>query len=260
MQGLKKFLTRQDGSAVVSNTAAMSALTETRPPRGAIVVVVVGLVATLAAAVLATDSVGGSSVVLEWERRAPIADSRPAAIPGGGSMQLGEAGLRTTEDNVNGERVYRVTAVLTIEAGSAVGQARVRCRMRGGPGAELGRTVNSRGAFPRSSGEYNLTKQDVPGSVGIKFHSRGAEYASLEFEDAFPTFTDLPGVVVSWAPYSPTAQEWQWGLPEGRPAEPLQLGFASFWRSTGAPQARISCTLENSDGAATVRTAGDLKR
>jgi hypothetical protein len=236
----------------------MSVLTETRPPRGAIVVIVAGLIATLAAAALSTESAGGSSVELEWERRAPIPDSHAAAIPGGGSMQLGDAGLRATEDNVNGERVYRVTAVLRIEAGSAAGQARVRCRMRGGPGAELGRTVNSRGAFPRSSGEYNLTKQEVPGSVGIRFPSRGAEYASLEFEDAFPAFTDLAGVVVSWAPYKTASQEWQWGLPEGRPARPLPLGFASFWRTTGAPEARISCTLENNDGAAAVRTAGNL--
>jgi hypothetical protein len=219
---------------------------------------VIGLIATLAAAVLATDSVGGSSVEVEWVHEGPLPDSRPAAIPGGGSMRLGEAGIKVTEDNVNAERVYRVTAVLRIDAGSAVGQARVRCRMRGGPGAELGRTVNSRGAFPRSSGEYSLTKQDVPGSVGIRFPSRGAEYASLEFEDAFPTFTDLKGVVVSWDTYDPRSMQWQWGLPEGRPAAPLRLGFASFWRTTGSPEARISCTLENSDGAASVGTAGSL--
>ncbi|HET9162914.1 MAG TPA: hypothetical protein VFN89_05635 [Solirubrobacterales bacterium] len=236
----------------------MSGLTQTRPPRGAIVVIAIGLIATLAAALLATESAGGSSISIEFEKEAKIPDSRPAAIPGGGSMRLGAAELRATEENVNGERVYRVTAVLTIDAGSAVGQARVRCRMRGGPGSELGRTVNSRGAFPRSSGEYNLTKQDVPGSVGIRFPVRGAEYASLEFEDAFPAFTELPGVVVSWAPHRTSSQEWQWGLPQGRPSAPLKLGFASFWRATGTPAARISCTLENNDGSAAVRTAGSL--
>jgi hypothetical protein len=236
----------------------MSTVAETRPPRGAIAVIVVGLIATLAAAVLSTESAGGSSVELEWAKRAEIPDSHTATIPGGGTMRLGDAGLRSTEDNVNGERVFRATAVLTIDAGSAVGQARVRCRMRGGAGAELGRTVNSRGAFPRSSGEYNLTKQEVPGSVGIRFPVRGAEYASLEFEDAFPTFTDLPGVVVSWAPARTASQEWQWGLPRGRPTEPLKLGFASFWRTVGTPSVRTSCTLASSSGAAAVHTAGEL--
>ena len=238
----------------------MNVLTETRPPRGAIAVVVVGLIATLAAALLATESAGGSSVAIEFERKGGIAGSQPAAIPGGGSMQLGDAGIAATEENIEGEYVYRVTAVLTIAARSAVGQARVRCQMRGGPRAELGRTVNSRGAFPRSSGEYNLTKQDVPGSVGVRLPIQGAEFASLEFADAFEAFTETPGVVVSWAPSRTRSQEWQWGLPEGRPSTPLSLGFASFWRTSGPAQAHISCTLENNAGAASVRTAGALGR
>jgi hypothetical protein len=132
--------------------------------------------------------------------------------------------------------------------------------MRGGPGAELGRTVNSRGAFPRSSGEYNLTKQEVPESIGIRLPIQGAEYASLEMEDAFEAFTGLPGVVVSWMPYRIHSQEWQWGLPEGRPQEPLTLGFASFWRTTGPPSVGIVCRLETGAGKAAVRTEGELKR
>ena len=258
MQGFGKILAPQDGCAVVSNTTAMSVLTETRPPRGAIAVVVVGVIATIAAALLATESAGGSSVQIEWEKGGTLPASRPAAIPGGGSMRLGEGEIEASEENVNGEYLYRVSAVLGIDAGSAVGQARVRCRMRGGLGAELGRTVNSRAAFPRSSGEYNLTKQDVPGSVGVRLPIQGAEYASLEFKDAFEAFTETPGVVVSWAPHRLKSQEWQWGLPKGRPAKPLSLGFAAFWRTGGAPKAQISCRLENDGGAATVQTAGAL--
>jgi hypothetical protein len=238
----------------------MQRLTESRPPRGALVVIAIGLVATLAAVALATDEVGGSSVEIEWIQRAPLPDSAPAAIPGGGSMRLEEGGLRATEANIEGERVYRATSVLRIEAGSAVGQARVNCRMSGGPGAELGRTVNSRGAFPRSSGEYNLTKQDVPGSVGIRLPIQGAEYASLEMEDAFAAFTDLPGVVVSWMPHRIHSQEWQWGLPKGRPDEPLTLGFATFWRTGGPMSVEVSCTLETGGGKASVQTAGALQR
>jgi hypothetical protein len=236
----------------------MDRIMETRPPRGALAVVAVGLVACVAAWLLSTDEVGGSSVAIEWQQRAPLPDSRPAAIPGGGSMRLEDGGLRATEENINGERIYRATSVLRIEAGSAVGQARVNCRMRGGRGAELGRTVNSRGAFPRSSGEYNLTKQEVPESVGVRLPIQGAEFASLEMGDAFETFTDLPGVVVSWMPYRTASQEWQWGLPEGRPQEALTLGLATFWRSASKPAASVSCTLENATGAATVRTAGSF--
>jgi hypothetical protein len=238
----------------------MDSVLDTRPPRGALAVVAVGLVACVAAWLLSTDEVGGSSVAIEWVQRAPLPDSAPAAIPGGGSMRLEDGGLRVTEANINGERIYRAASVLQIEAGSAVGQARVNCKMRGGRGAELGRTVNSRGAFPRSSGEYNLTKQEVPESVGVRLPIQGAEFASLEMGDAFETFTGLPGVVVSWLPYRTDLQEWQWGLPKGRPQAPLALGFATFWRTTGQPSVETSCTLETGAGRAAVRSAGELKR
>lgn len=236
----------------------MNEALDTRPPRGAIVVVAIGLFATVVAAWLSTDDAGGSSVKLEWEARAELPDSGVAEIPGGGSMRVEDVGLHRTEENVNGEKVFRATAVLRIEAGSAVGQGRVRCQMGSGDDYELGRTVNSRGAYPRSSGEYNLTKQDVPGSVGIKFHSNGAEYASLPMDDTFEVFTDKPGVVVSWDTYDPRSMGWQWGLPEGRPERPLELGFATFWRGTAVPQIDASCTLENAQGAAEVETGGSF--
>jgi hypothetical protein len=236
----------------------MDMLTKSRPPRGALAVIAIGLIATVAAALLATDASGGSSAEIEWVARAPLPDSSQAAIPGGGSMRLQDSGLRASEDNIEGERIFRATSVLRIAPGSAVGQARVRCRMSGGQGAELGRTVNSRAAFPRSSGEYNLTKQEVPGSVGVKLPIQGAEYASLEMGDAFETFTDLPGIVVSWLPHRTHSQEWQWGLPKGRPKAPLELGFASFWRTAGKLTARASCTLETDAGRAAVQTAGQL--
>ncbi len=229
------------------------------PPRGALIVIAIGLVATIAAALLASEEAGGSSVAVEWVAHAPLPGSPMASMPGGGSMRLQDGGLRASEDNVEGERIYRVTSVLWLESGSAVGQGRVRCRMTGGKGAELGRTVNSRAAFPRSSGEYNLTKQDVPGSVGVRLPIHGAEYASLEMEDAFEAFTELPGVVVSWMPHRPYSQEWQWGLPKGRLRRPLELGLASFWRTGGDIAPRVSCTVETDAGKATVRTAGELK-
>ncbi len=227
------------------------------PPRGAIAVVIVGLVATLAAAALATDKSGGAWVEVEWAARGALPDSSPARIPGGGSMKVEDAGLRATETNINGERIFRLAAVLRIDADSAVGQARVDCTMRGG-GGELARTGDNRGAFPRSTSEESLTKQNVPDRVGLKFHISGGEYASLELGDAFDVYTPLRGVVGTWEKHRTSSMGWQWGLPEGRPEEPLTLGFASFWKTTRAPSGSIVCTLENALGSAMVRTAGSL--
>lgn len=236
----------------------MSGSADNRPPRGALAVIAIGLVAILAAAALATDEPLGSAAELEWTARAPLPDSGQAAIPGGGSMQIGEAGIRVTEPNISGYRLYRVAGVLRIDARSAVGQGRVRCSTRVPGSALVAHTPGSRAAYPRSSSGENLTKQDVPEVVLVEFNVEGGELAVLDLEDAFDTFTEQPGVVVSWSPYRKGIQEWQWGLPSGRPAQPLELGFASFWRTTGTPAARISCGIETGAGEATVGTAGEL--
>jgi len=220
-------------------------------------VIALGLLATAVAALASTDESGGGWVTVDWTARAALPDSKPASIPGGGSMKLSDAGLRASEDNIDGERIFRFAAILEIDAGSAVGRARVGCWMSGG-GAELARTGDNRGAFPRSTSEESLTKQDVPDRVGLKFHIGGGEYASLELADAFETYTDLRGVVGTWERHRTKSMGWQWGLPEGRPEEPVTLGLASFWKTTKRPAARASCTLENAVGSATVRTAGSL--
>ena len=220
--------------------------------------VAVGLVATLAAWLLSTDESGGAWVEVEWAARGALPDSRPARIPGGGSMKLEDVGLRVTEANINGERIFRLAAVLRIDAGSAVGKARVGCTMRGG-GAELARTGDNRGAFPRSTSEESLTKQEVPDRVGLKFRISGGEYASLELGDAFDAYTDLRGVVGTWEEHLTDSMGWQWGLPEGRPEKPVTLGFASFWKGTRAPSGSVVCTVENATGPATARTVGSLR-
>lgn len=236
----------------------MDAGSDNRPPRGALAVVAVGLVATVAAALLATDKPIGSAAELFWEAKTPLPDSGQASLPGGGSIGISEAGIRVTEPNFSGYRLYRVAAVLTISAGSAVGQGRVRCATRVPGSALVAHTPGSRAAYPRSSSGESLTKQDVPEVVLVEFNSHGTDLAVLALKDAFDTFTDRRGVVVSWVPYRKGVQEWQWGLPRRRPGRPLELGFASFWRTTATPAARIACTVETAAGSATVRTAGKL--
>lgn len=235
----------------------MKSAFETRPPRGALIVIAVGLLATAVAALASTDESGGSWVEVEWVAKTALPDSKPAPIPGGGSMRLRDTGLRVTEGNIEGERLYRLAAILEIDARSAVGQARVGCTMRG-DGAELARTGDNRGAFPRSTSEESLTKQEVPDRVGLKFHISGGEYASLELGDAFDAYTDLRGVVGTWEKHRTDSMGWQWGFPKGRPDQPVTLGFASFWRTGKSPTGSVSCTVENAVGAATVRTAGSL--
>lgn len=237
----------------------MEASPDSRMPRGALIVVAVGLLACVAAAVLATDKSGGASAEVEWVQRTPLPDSAAVAVPGGrGKMRLVEAGIRDTGVNVSGYSLYRVAAVLEIDAGSAVGSGRIRCAIQAPRRTEVAQTPGSRASYPRSS--EDLFAQEVPEVVLAEFSSQGAGLGVLEFSDLFEDgFSSERGLKVEWPTYRVGQERWEWFLPPGPPTRALVLPFASVWKTTAVPAARIACTVTTSGGSATVRTAGAQK-
>ncbi len=235
----------------------MEAGRETRPPRGALIVIAAGLIACVAAALLTTNAPIGATA-LTWGAKAPFPDSAPVRIPGGGAMRLGDAGIRATSPNVSGYVLYRVAAVLKISPGAAVGYARVRCSVQV-PGRTLAvRTPKQRATYPQPS--EKLSDQPVPPNSVVEFSTQGANLSTVSLRDAFGRFTSEPGVKVEWGKYQPARQGWDWGLPAGLPAKPLTLAFASIWRTTATPAARIACTLTTGKGMTRVKADGALKK
>jgi len=229
-----------------------------RPPRGALIVIAIGLFATLAAAVLANENLAGSVATLEWVEKAPLPDSKKAAIPGGGEMQLTKAEIRATEPNIGEYTLFRSSALLRISAGSAVGQARLRCTIRVSKRTIPAKTPKSRASYPRSSEE--LSEQETSETAAVEFSSHSTDLAAVEMNDIIgKRYTSEKGIVVEWAPFRIGQQVWKYGLPSGRPKEDLTLPFASIWRTIAKPAAQIACTVENSAGTATVSTAGKLE-
>jgi len=234
----------------------MPDLRKTPPPLGALIVIAVGLLATLAAALLSTDKPLGAAT-LEWVEETSLPDSRRVAIPGGGEMALSNAAIRSTEPNAGDYTLFRSSALLTIGAGSAVGHGRLRCTMAVPKQTIIAKTQKSRASYPRSS--ENLADQEIHDTSLIEFSSHSTDLASVEIGDVLGSrYTREPGIVVEWPPFRIGRQVWQLGLPPGRPREPLRLPFISIWRTTTTPAARISCTIETAAGTATVRTAGAL--
>jgi hypothetical protein len=232
---------------------------QSRPPRGALVVIAVGLLATVAAALLADPNASAGAVDIEWEQHAPLPDSRLARLPGGGEIRLVEGSLRATGRNVSGYQLFRVTDVLSISKGAAVGSGRATCAIRVPRRHTLvTHAPGNRGAYPRPSDEKDLVKQEVPADVVVEFNAKGTDVARVGLGDAFEDFADERGVTVSWAPFQIGQQGWQWGLPPGRPHRPLGLGFASIWRTTAKPTAHVTCAVTTSAGTARVATVGVL--
>lgn len=221
--------------------------------------IAIGLLATIAAALLANPNASSGAVALEWEQHAPLPDSKPARLPGGGTIQLVEGGLRASGRNVSGYQLLRVTAVLSISKGAAVGSGRAMCMVRVPRLHTLvTHAPGNRGVYPRPSEEEDLTKQEVPSEVVVEFNAQGTDVARVGLGDAFERFVDEHGVTVSWTSFKIGRQGWQWGLPPGRPRRPLDLGFAAFWRTTAKPTVRVSCSVATSAGTARVDTAGAL--
>ncbi len=229
-----------------------------RPPRGALIVVAVGLIATLAAAALANENLSGDAVQLEWEQLREVPDSKPVAVPGGGGgeMRLTDAGLRATGVNVSGYLLFRSTAVLRIDAGAPVGGARILCAMRAPGGTEVAQTPQLRASYPRSSD--NLIDQETYDTSLVEFSSKGSGLAVVDIEDLPDVYATEAGIKLEWPTYKVGVERWRWFLPSGPPAEKLVLPFFTVWRATRIPSFEISCKLTTSAGEATVGTAGEI--
>lgn len=230
---------------------------DSRPPRGALIVIAVGLLACLAAALLATGRGEGEAANLEWVKRAAMPDSAPVDVPGGsGQMQLVDAEIKATGTNVSGYALYLAGATLRIDGGSPVGRGRILCSVAAGNRTEIAQTSGGlRAVFPRSS-EAGIYSQDVPETVLIDFSARGGELVVVEPE-LFPGFTTEKGVKLEWPKYTVGTERLKYFI-AGKPKRDLVLPFYTVWKTTAIPKAAISCTLETSAGEATVRTAGGL--
>lgn len=255
---------RREGSAD-SNTVAPvtdaprgTAPKETRPPRGALIVIAVGLVACLVAALASTGKGEGEAASLEWVEASPTAESQPAAVPGGGGeMQLTDARIRATGTNVSGYSLYVASAKLNVPAGSPIDGGRVTCSVKAPRGTEITRSSGGlRAAYPRSS-EAGIYTQEVPETVLMDFSSKSSELAVLEFPDRPPRFTSERGVKVEWPEYK-TGEERIEYLVTGKPKQDLELPFFTIWRTTDVPAAKFGCQLKTDAGEATVHTAAAL--
>jgi hypothetical protein len=233
---------------------------DTRPPRGALIVVVVGLLACVAAALLTADKSSGEAANLEWVKTAPIPDSDSVPVTGGSqSMQLVDGQISATGTNVSGYALFRVAATLRIEAGAPVGDGRILCAVKAGRQTEIAQTAGGlRATYPRSS-EAGIFSQEVPETVLVDFSARGAELAVLE-TTGIAQFTTEKGVKLEWPAYTVGTERLKYFIAGGKPKQALKLPFYTVWKTTAVPAATVSCTLTTSAGEATVLSEGALKK
>jgi hypothetical protein len=236
------------------NDAPQGSAPDRRPPRGALIVIAVGLVACVVAALAATGKGEGEAASLEWVQSKDGPDSDVVAVPGGsGRMQLTETRIRATGTNVSGYSLYVASSKLTVSAGSPIGGGGILCAVKAPRGTEVAQSSGGlRGTYPRSS-EAGIYNQEVPETVLMDFSSKSSELAVLEFPDRPPRFTTERGVKVEWPQYKVGEERIAYSI-VGKPKQELELPFFTFWRSQDVPSARIVCRLQTSAGEATAGT------
>jgi hypothetical protein len=225
-----------------------------RPPRGALIVVAVGLVACLVAALAATGKGEGEAASLEWVQNRTGADSRAVPIAAGkGTMQLTDTSIHATGINVSGYSLFGVAATLRISAGSPIGGGRILCAVATHHQTEVAQSSGGlRATYPRSS-EDGIYNQLVPETLLIDFSSHSSELALLEVPNRPPRFTTERGVKVEWPKYKTGTERIKYFI-VGRPKAELALPFLTVWRALAVPAADIACTLTTSAGTATAQT------
>ncbi|HEX6455480.1 MAG TPA: hypothetical protein VF009_03055 [Solirubrobacterales bacterium] len=237
-----------------------SAAPDDRPPRGALMVVAIGLIACVVAALASTGKGSGEAASLEWVQSGTGSDSKAVAVPGGkGEMQLTETHIRATGTNVSGYSLFTVGATLNVSAGAPIGGGRILCTVTAHGGTEIAQSSGGlRATYPRSS-EEGIYNQEVPETVLMDFSSHSSELAVLEVLDRPARFTTEQGVKLEWPEYELGKERLKYFI-AGKPKKDLQLPFFTVWKTTKVPAAGLACTLETSAGKATVSTQAALKK
>ena len=240
-----------------------SAPADERIPRGAIIIVAIGLLATIAAAVLTDTGAGsGEAAHLEFVEKEKIADSKAVPVPGSKKlkMQLVGGTIKSTGTNVAGYALFRVLSIVKIDAGARIGGELLCAVNAPRTGTLIAQSSNVlRMLYPRSS-EEGVSGQEVPETVLARFASHGHLLAVLEEirEDMPESFTTIEGVKVGWPEYEEGTEHILYHLPHGKAKATVELPFYTIWKSQKAPAAEISCTLKTKLGKATVETKGSL--
>ena len=229
-------------------------------PTLAIATVVVGLAATAAAHVIENlDLRETLDEYIEWEETGTIPDSREARLGQQGQIQITDGTLAATRANTSDYRVYRVAATLDITTGSPDRRSNAFCTIGVPRDVIFARTPGGRAVFPQPS--EDLEVQDVPDIAGIEFNAKGTDLVGLEVEDVIEEYTTTPDVLLEWGPYKPAKQSFEWVIRGGDHTEPVNLTFATMFRTTdAAPAATISCSVTTVEGAeARTSTSGELR-
>ena len=234
--------------------AAIRRALDSPPPRGAVVVVGVGLLVTVAAILLSRDPGGvGEDIPFKAENELP--DSPEVSLGDGGDVRIIDSVISITADNDFGERLYKIEASLRADAESSAGIASVRCQVRLPEGLHMGQSDGRRAAFPRPLAD---TADDaIKEGASVEFETDDAAQAGIVLRNAFFKYVIGGDPSLSWPNLAEGQHVWLWRY--SKPVPDTRVNFAFVLVAEGNEDLPLLCTAEDTAGQrATARTAVPL--
>jgi hypothetical protein len=223
-----------------------------RIPRGALAVVAVGLVCTLA--VLALDFVGGgTSAELQWQTIEEV-ETPPKARVGPGTVSMDRTTISAIGQNGGGESIYRIAGAITVDSNGKRTPVRTRCDIHSlEADSQIARTPKRRAAWPRPSEE--LQAQEVPESAVVKFNAVGNDVLGLPMRDVVRRYTNSEtSSLVDWDGFEERTQNWVWDMKDGTGPSPAVLGYVVIFKTPAKPDATLRCET-SMDGDSVIQKA-----
>lgn len=208
-------------------------------PVAALVVVAVGLLATILVGMVSLFGDGAAATV-PWETTEPIPSAGPAKVGPDASISLERGQVSTTAQTTRGDFLFRVSGLVRVQSPGSRAFT-VQCDVGSlTPGSQVARTIRKRASWPRPSEDLN--RQVVPDTASLRFQTQGAEYADVALRDAVNTYTDSARLtLVEWPGYGEDRESWVWEFPQGPGTGTVSLGYIVMFKANDRPRAEISC-------------------
>jgi hypothetical protein len=228
---------------------------ESPPPRGAVAVVGIGLLISLAAWLL-TRNPGNVGEDVPYIEKADLRDSPPAPLGADGETRIVDLVLSTTGPNDEDARLFRLEGSLRARAPSGRRIDSIRCELNLAAGVHIGHSEGRRAAFPRvlANAGDDAIKEGVP----VEFETEDGELAGMELRNAFFRYVVGGDPSVEWPSLAEGKQVWLWRFPKPVPA--TRVNFAVILVAKGGKNVQLSCTPDAGNASANLATTVRLPR
>jgi hypothetical protein len=209
---------------------------KTPPPRGAVVVVAIGLLVTFAAIALSKDP-GGSGEDVSFQSEATFADSPTVTLAGGGNAKIVDGAVSDTAANDLSQRVYKIEASLRVNAGKSLVNE-VRCQLTYPTGVELGISDGRDAAFPRPL--EDTADDAIKEAASVEFDTSDSSKAAVALRNQFFKYVIGGNPSVSWPSLAEGQNTWLWRYE--KPVKRTRVNFAVLAIARGGQRVPIECT------------------